>query len=109
MNPSATTPPLTGPGGPSSTSLWRHRDFRRYLTSRTAGVAGISISSMAIPVLAVLELDATPGQVARRAFRGRLPPALPAPHAGGGPGPALQATAEHPGRRPWLADSAPSG
>ncbi|GAA2531143.1 MULTISPECIES: MFS transporter [Streptomyces] len=82
MNPSTTTPPLTGPGGPSSTSLWRHRDFRRYLTGQTAGVAGSSISSMAIPVLAVLELDATPGQVAWLAFWGQLPPALLALHAG---------------------------
>ncbi|MGA5556095.1 MFS transporter [Streptomyces lavendulocolor] len=82
MNPSATTPPLTGPGGPSSTSLWRHRDFRRYLTGQTASVAGSSISSMAIPVLAVLELDATPGQAAWLAFWGQLPPALLALHAG---------------------------
>lgn len=37
---------------------------------------------MAIPVLAVIELDATPGQVAWPAFLGQLPPALLALHAG---------------------------
>ncbi|MFB7592280.1 MFS transporter [Streptomyces sp. NPDC056169] len=63
-------------------SLWRHRDFRRYLTGQTAGVAGSSISSTAIPVLAVLTLDATAGQVAWLACMGQLPPALLALHAG---------------------------
>ncbi|MGW6388962.1 MFS transporter [Streptomyces sp. NPDC055103] len=66
----------------SPVSLWRHRDFRRYLTGQTASVAGSSISSMAIPVLAVLELDATAGQVAWLAFLGQLPPVLLALHAG---------------------------
>ncbi|MBY8846243.1 MFS transporter [Streptomyces sp. SP2-10] len=66
----------------ASKSLWRHRDFRRYLTGQAASVAGSSISSMALPVLAVLHLDATPGQVAWLAFWGQLPPALLALHAG---------------------------
>lgn len=71
------------PGAPDvGTSLWRHRDFRRYLTGQTASVAGSSISSMAIPVLAVLELDATAAEVAWLAFLGQLPPALLALHAG---------------------------
>ncbi|WP_282697639.1 MFS transporter [Streptomyces sp. CC208A] len=66
----------------SSTSLWRHRDFRRYLTGQTASVAGSSITQMALPVLAVLHLDATAAQVAWLAFLGQLPPALLALHAG---------------------------
>ncbi|MFB7255113.1 MFS transporter [Streptomyces nojiriensis] len=66
----------------ASASLWRHRDFRRYLTGQTASVAGSSITSMALPVLAVLELGATTGQVAWLAFLGQLPPALLALHAG---------------------------
>ncbi|MFA3837957.1 MFS transporter [Streptomyces aureus] len=65
-----------------ATSLWRHRDFRRYLTGQTASVAGSSVSSMAIPVLAVLELNATAAQVAWLMFLGQLPPALLALHAG---------------------------
>ncbi|MGD1220540.1 MFS transporter [Streptomyces krungchingensis] len=64
------------------TSLWRHRDFRRYLTGQTANVAGSSITQMALPVLAVLHLDATTAQVALLTFLGQLPPALLALHAG---------------------------
>ncbi|MFE1875606.1 MFS transporter [Streptomyces sp. NPDC059496] len=70
------------PAAPSGDSLWRHRDFRRYLTGQTASVAGSSITQMALPVLAVLHLDATTGQVAWLAFLGQLPPALLALHAG---------------------------
>jgi MFS family permease len=62
--------------------LWRHRDFRRYVTGQAAGVAGSSISAMVIPVLAVLELDATTAEVAWLTFMGQLPPALLALHAG---------------------------
>ncbi|WP_420036120.1 MFS transporter [Streptomyces sp. cg28] len=72
------------PTPPSSTtsSLWRHRDFRRYLTGQATSVAGGSITSVALPVLAVLHLQATTAQVAALAFLGQLPPALLALHAG---------------------------
>ncbi|WP_255305809.1 MFS transporter [Streptomyces sp. Wb2n-11] len=63
-------------------SLWRHHDFRRYMTGQAASVTGSSISSMVIPVLAVLELDATAAEVAWLSFLGQLPPALLALHAG---------------------------
>lgn len=63
-------------------SLWRHRNFRTFLIGQSANVAGSSVSSMVIPVLAVVELNATPGQVAWLAFLGLLPPALLALHAG---------------------------
>ncbi|KUN90061.1 MFS transporter permease [Streptomyces bungoensis] len=71
--------PISSAGG---TSLWRHQDFRRYLTGQAASVAGSSISAMALPVLAVLELDASPAQVAWITFMGQLPPALLALYAG---------------------------
>lgn len=74
-------PRRSGPE-PAGASLWRHRDFRRYLIGQTASVAGSSISSMAIPVLAVLELDANTAQVAWLMFLVQLPPALLALHAG---------------------------
>ncbi|WTJ01972.1 MFS transporter [Streptomyces lydicus] len=45
-------------------------------------MAGSSITQMALPVLAVLHLDATTAQVAWLAFLGQLPPALLALHAG---------------------------
>ncbi|MET9778818.1 MFS transporter [Streptomyces sp. NPDC006367] len=66
----------------SGDSLWRHRDFRRYLTGQAASVTGSSITQMALPVLAVLHLDATTAQVAWLSFLGQLPPALLALHAG---------------------------
>ncbi|MFJ7157107.1 hypothetical protein ACIQUQ_19445 [Streptomyces sp. NPDC101118] len=52
------------------------------VAKRLGGPAGGSLTSAAHPVLALLELDATTGQIARPAFPGRLPPALPALHAG---------------------------
>lgn len=70
------------PPDPSGDSLWRHRDFRRYLTGQAASVAGSSITQMALPVLAVLHLDATTAQVAWLVFLGQLPPALLALHVG---------------------------
>ncbi|MET9887940.1 MFS transporter [Streptomyces sp. NPDC006430] len=78
---SCSEPPATA--APSGDSLWRHRNFRRYLTGQAASVAGSSITQMALPVLAVLHLDATTAQVASLAFLGQLPPALLALHAGG--------------------------
>jgi MFS family permease len=63
-------------------SLRRHRDFRRYLTGQAASVTGSSVSAMVIPVLAVLDLDATTAEVAWLTFLGQLPPALLALHAG---------------------------
>ncbi|MFZ3491830.1 MFS transporter [Streptomyces sp. 5.8] len=66
----------------ASVPLWRHRDFRRYLTGQTASVAGSSITSVALAVLAVVDLGATPAQVSAIAFLGQLPPALFALHAG---------------------------
>ncbi|WP_030841472.1 MFS transporter [Streptomyces sp. NRRL S-475] len=79
---------MTSCADPSSTgaaarpSLWRHRNFRRYLTGQAASVTGSSVSAMVIPVLAVLELDATTAEVAWLTFLGQLPPALLALHAG---------------------------
>ncbi|MGZ0198738.1 MFS transporter [Streptomyces sp. RM1] len=52
------------------------------MTGQAASVAGSSISSMALPVLAVIELDAGPAKVAWITFMGQLPPALLALHAG---------------------------
>ncbi|GLV88366.1 hypothetical protein Slala03_80550 [Streptomyces lavendulae subsp. lavendulae] len=72
----------TEPSSGAGPSLWRHRDFRRYLSGQAASVTGSAISSMVIPVLAVLEWDATTAEVAWLTFLGQLPPALPALHWG---------------------------
>ncbi|MFE1190042.1 MFS transporter [[Kitasatospora] papulosa] len=76
----SSTDPSSSPDVPPS--LWRHRSFRRYLTGQAASVTGSSVSTMVIPVLAVLELDATTAEVAWLTFLGQLPPALLALHAG---------------------------
>ncbi|MFJ1974072.1 MFS transporter [Streptomyces sp. NPDC087903] len=76
----SSTDPSSLPG--ARPSLWRHRNFRRYLTGQAASVTGSSISTMVIPVLAVLELDATTAEIAWLTFLGQLPPALLALHAG---------------------------
>ncbi|MFE6272316.1 MFS transporter [Streptomyces goshikiensis] len=75
-------PPCAEAPSAAGASLWRHRDFRRYLTGQAASVTGSSITQMALPVLAVLHLDATTAQVAWLAALGQLPPALLALHAG---------------------------
>ncbi|MFD8325568.1 MFS transporter [Streptomyces lydicus] len=75
-------PPRNMPPSAVGSSLWRHRNVRRYLTGQAASVAGSSITQIALPVLAVLHLDATTAQVAWLAFLGQLPPALLALHAG---------------------------
>ncbi|MGW1976574.1 MFS transporter [Streptomyces sp. NPDC001889] len=63
-------------------SLWRHRNFRLYLAGQTTSVAGSSISQVALPLLAVLHLNAGTAEVAFLAFAGQLPPALLALPAG---------------------------
>ncbi|MEE1805029.1 MFS transporter [Streptomyces sp. BE133] len=63
-------------------SLWRHRNFRRHLTGQAASAAGSSVSQVVVPVLAVVELDATAGQVAWLALLRQVPAALFALHAG---------------------------
>ncbi|MFF7098131.1 MFS transporter [Streptomyces rubradiris] len=76
----SSTDPSPSPG--ARPSLWRHHDFRRYLTGQAASVTGSSVSAMVIPVLAVLELHATTAEVAWLTFLSQLPPALLALHAG---------------------------
>ena len=67
------TPPTTDePGVPdgglatgdgSSRSLWRDRDFRRFWIGRGISSIGDEISALALPLIAVLILDATPTQM----------------------------------------------
>ncbi|RSO07016.1 MFS transporter [Streptomyces sp. WAC 06783] len=73
------TPPSSA--GPPA-SLWRHRPYRLYVLGEAGSVAGSSVSSVAIPYLAVVELDAGTGQVALLTFLTQLPKVLVALHAG---------------------------
>ncbi|MFF3359206.1 MFS transporter [Streptomyces sp. NPDC002917] len=85
--PSETSPRGHRPADPlppaSSQSRTRGRkNLQLYLTGQTVGAVGNSISQIATPVLAVVQLDATTAQVALLALLGQLPQALLALHAG---------------------------
>jgi Na+/melibiose symporter-like transporter len=66
----------------SRRGLWRHREFRLYSLSQQTSVAGSSLTSVAVPVIAALDLHASTMQVALLAVAGRLPPLLLSLHAG---------------------------
>ncbi|MDF3140933.1 MULTISPECIES: MFS transporter [unclassified Streptomyces] len=55
---------------------WGTPAFRFLLGSEAASLSGSAVSTIALPALAVLELHATPGQVALLAFLGQLPSTL---------------------------------
>ncbi|MGW2081921.1 MFS transporter [Streptomyces sp. NPDC001939] len=57
-------------------SLWRHRDFRLYWTGQASDVLGSSLSSVAIPLVAVVTLHATTWQAAILAAVQKTPPLL---------------------------------
>ncbi|MFF1737370.1 MFS transporter [Streptomyces sp. NPDC058247] len=58
------------------TSLWRHRDFRLYWTGQASDVLGSSLSSVALPLVAVITLHATTWQAAILAAVQKTPPLL---------------------------------
>ncbi|MFJ8364442.1 MFS transporter [Streptomyces sp. NPDC093984] len=58
------------------TSAWATPAFRCLLRSEAVSLSGSAVSTIALPALAVLELDATAGQVAVLAFLGQLPSML---------------------------------
>lgn len=57
-------------------SPFQHRDFRLLLTGQTAAQLGAQISGVAIPLLAVLTLQATPWQLGLLTASGTLAFAL---------------------------------
>ncbi|MEY9840500.1 MFS transporter [Streptacidiphilus sp. EB103A] len=61
---------------PRAGTLWRDRNFRSYLIGQGVTVTGSSVTTVAIPVLAALELHASTLQVSCLAVAGRLPPLL---------------------------------
>ncbi len=44
--------------------LWQHRDFRRLWAGQTVSMFGSMVSNIAIPFAAIIELDATPSDIA---------------------------------------------
>ncbi|GAA0480157.1 MFS transporter [Streptomyces stramineus] len=67
---------------PSGKSLWRHRDFARYFGANAVDLVGSGVSSVALPLIAVVSLHASVWQVSLLAFAERLPPLLFALPAG---------------------------
>ncbi|MFJ3642883.1 MFS transporter [Streptomyces sp. NPDC090108] len=60
----------------AKSSLWRHHDFRLYWTGQASDVLGSSLSSVAIPLVAVVSLHATTWQAAVLAAVQKTPPLL---------------------------------
>src|SRR5680860_1910054 len=48
----------------SRTGLWRHRDFKRLWAGQTVSMSGSLVSNISIPFAAIIELDATPFDIA---------------------------------------------
>jgi predicted MFS family arabinose efflux permease len=46
------------------TGLWQHRDFKRLWAGQTVSMFGSMVSNIAIPFAAIIELDATPFDIA---------------------------------------------
>ncbi len=57
----------------SSSSLWHNRDFRKLWTAQTISTIGAKVSFLALPLTAVLVLDATPAQMGYLSAAGALP------------------------------------
>src|ERR671910_2684880 len=53
--------------------LWRHADFRRLWAAQSASLIGSEITALALPLMAVLLLDASPVQMGLLAAAGTAP------------------------------------
>ena len=58
---------------PSLGGLWRHADFRRLWGAQSASLFGSEITALALPLMAVLALDASPVQMGLLAAAGTAP------------------------------------
>ncbi len=64
MDPETRTSTVAASAGASSgRALWEHADFLKLWTAQTISVFGDHFSELAIPLIAVLTLGATPGQM----------------------------------------------
>jgi hypothetical protein len=53
--------------------LWRHPDFLRLWAAQTVSLAGTLIGGVALPLVAIMTLDASPGEVALIRVGGLIP------------------------------------
>src|SRR5919107_6385461 len=58
---------------PSLGGLWRHADFRRLWAAQSASLFGSEITALALPLMAVLLLNASPVQMGLLAAAGTAP------------------------------------
>ena len=58
------------------TGLWRHADFMKLWAGQTISLLGSSITMLALPLTAVLVLEATPAQMGILEAIGALPSLL---------------------------------
>ncbi|MFI1968356.1 MFS transporter [Streptomyces cinnamoneus] len=63
-------------------SLWRHGDFVRYWSACAVDIVGSGVTSVALPLIAVVSLHASVWEVSLLSFAERLPPLLVALPAG---------------------------
>lgn len=70
------------PSQADAPALWRHRPYLLYVAGEATSVAGSSVSSVAVPFLAVVELNASTAEVAALVFLTQLPSLLFALPAG---------------------------
>jgi predicted MFS family arabinose efflux permease len=59
--------------GPRRSRLWGHRDFNLLWAGQTVSQFGSQVSAVALPLIAVISLGATPAQVGVLGFLARLP------------------------------------
>lgn len=74
--------PVSAPEPVDTRALWRHRPYLLYVAGEATSVVGSSVSSVAMPYLAVVELNASTAEVSALAFLTQLPSLLFALHAG---------------------------
>src|SRR3712207_6625395 len=53
--------------------LWRHADFRRLWAAQSVSLLGSEITALALPLMAVLALNASPGEMGLLAAAGTAP------------------------------------
>jgi MFS family permease len=66
----------------STASLWKHPDFLRLWLSQAISQIGSQVTFLALPLTAVLTVDATPGEMGLLTAMSSLPPLLFGLHAG---------------------------
>ncbi|MDP9351193.1 MAG: MFS transporter [Chloroflexota bacterium] len=67
---------VLGPHRPRLEGLWRHPDFRKFWAGRTVSMFGSQITTIALPLVAVVTLGASPAEMATLYAAGYTPPIL---------------------------------